>query len=54
MFNKNNKPNEIRPAVQTPKEKKGVIKNKNAKMPDRNKSENTNTKSDTHSEGGRT
>lgn len=53
MFDKSKKLNEIRPANLKPKEKIGIVKNKNAEMPKRDQKENKKNKSDMISEGGK-
>lgn len=53
MFNQNKKPNEIRPANQKPKDRSGVVVNKDAANKPRDNKEITQEKSAMRSEGGK-
>lgn len=53
MFNKNKKPTEIRPAAQKPKDKSGVVTNKDAANKPRDNKDSKQEKSNMQSEGGK-
>lgn len=53
MFNKNKKPNEIRPADQKSKDKSGVTTNKDAANKSRDNKDSKQDKSAMRSEGGK-